>query len=131
MIDAKATIREVLIADSQMRDLVVNRKAFLKAGDMTGEQKMPALTFRDGPLVNLGERLWQKDVYVRVYDEPANGTINIDKIGRRMAELLHLQELKLQDGVPVKCKLMSTLGELEDPAFNKTFVQYQFRVLAL
>lgn len=131
MIDAKATIREVLMADSIMRDLLPNRKAFLKAGDMSGETKMPALTFRDGPLVNLGERLWQKDVYVRVYDDPKMGTINTDKIGKRMAELLHLHQLNLQDGVSVKCKLMSTLGELEDPAFHKTFVQYQFRVLAL
>lgn len=131
MIDAKATIREILIADSELRDLLPNRKSFLKSGDMTGETKTPVLTFRDGPLVGLGERLWQKDVYVRVYDEPKMGTINIDKIGRRMQELLHLKELQLQDGVPVQCKLNSTLGELEDPAFHKTFVQYQFRVLAL
>jgi len=131
MIDAKATIRDVLKADSIMRDLLPNGKSFLKAGDMNGETKMPALTFRDGPLVNLGDRLWQKEVYVRVYDEPKMGTINIDKLGRRMADLLNMQELALHDGVHVQCKLMSTLGEMEDPAYKKTFVQYQFRVLAL
>lgn len=131
MFDAKATIRDILKADSIMRDLLPNGKSFIKAGDMNGSHKMPVLTFRDGPLVNLEERLFQHEVYVRVYDDPKNGTININAIGKRMADLLNLQELPLQDGRFVKCKLNNTLGELEDPAYNKTFVEYQFRVLAL
>lgn len=127
--DAKATIREVLIADEIMRDLLPNRKSFLKSGDMTGDTKTPVLTFRDGPMVNMDERLFQHEVYVRIYDQPKNGTINISAIGLRMKELIHLKELPLQDGRFVKAKLNNTLGELEDPAFGLTFVEYQFRVL--
>lgn len=131
MIDGKATIREVLMADDILRDLLPNRKSFLKVGDLNGETKMPALTFRDGPTVNLDQRLFQHEIYVRIYDEPQNGTINISEIGRRLVQLIHLQELPLTDGRFIQCKLNNTLGELEDPTIRKTFVEYQFRILAI
>lgn len=131
MFDAKATIREIFLRDSKLRELLPNRKSLLKAGDMSGETKMPAVTFRDGPLVPVGDRVWQQEVYVRIYDEPKNGTINIGPIGMRMKDLIHLQKFELQDGVFVEARLNNTLGELEDPAFDKTFVEYQFRVIAL
>ncbi len=131
MIDGKATIRDVLMEDAIIRDLLPNRKSFIKVGDMTGETKVPVITFRDGPSVNLEERLFQHEVYIRIYDEPKNGTINISAIGRRIVELIHLQVLPLEDGQFIKCKLNNTLGELEDPAYNKTFVEYQFRILAI
>ena len=131
MIDGKATIREILMADSTIRNLFPNGKVFLKAGDLNGETKMPAMTFREGPTVNLEERLFQHEIYIRVYDEPQMGTINISAVGRRMVELLHLQNLPLHDGQFVKCKLNNTLGELEDPNIKKTFVEYQFRILAI
>lgn len=131
MIDGKATIREILMADTIIRDLFPNGKVFLKPGDLNGETKMPAMTFRDGPIVNLDERLFQHEVYIRVYDEPQMGTINISAVGRRMRDLLHLQTLPLQDGTFIKCKLNNTLGELEDPNIKKTFVEYQFRILSI
>lgn len=131
MIDGKATIREVLMADEVLRELLPNRKVFLKTGDLNGETKMPAITFRDGPSVNMDQRLFQHEIYVRIYDDSQNGTINISQIGRRIVELIHLADLPLRDGRFIQCKLNNTLGELEDPNIRKTFVEYQFRILAL
>ena len=119
------------MADATIRNIFPNGKVFLKAGDLNGETKMPAMTFREGPTVNMDERLFQHEVYIRVYDEPQMGTINISAVGRRMVELLHLQNIPLHDGQFVKCKLNNTLGELEDPNIKKTFVEYQFRILAI
>lgn len=131
MIDGKATIRDVLMADDLLRDMLPSRKSFLKVGDLNGETTLPALTFREGPIVSMDQRLYQHEIYVRIYDEPQNGTINISPIGKRMYDLLHLKDLPLIDGRFVKCKLNNTLGELEDPNIHKTFVEYQFRILAL
>lgn len=129
--DAKATIREVLLADEQLRELLPNRKSFLKVSDMSGDVKTPCITFRDGPTVNLDENLMEHNVYMRIYDHPENGTININDIAIRIKELIHLKELPLRDGRFVKCKFVSTLGELEDPAYGLTFVQYQYKVLGI
>lgn len=131
MNDAKAKIREILMADEAIRDVVPNNKVFYKMGDVKADGKFPALMFQDGPIVNLEMFSFRQDIYVRVYDEPANGTINIHKIGRRIKALLHLQEFTLEGDVLVESRLNNTLGELEDQALGKNFIEYQLRITTL
>lgn len=131
MIDAKAPILDILKNDDILKDMLPNNKSFKKMGDLDGETKLPVITFQLGPSVNLDENLFQNDLYLRVYDEPKMGTINISKIGKRIKDLLHKKEIPLNDGVFVKCKLNNTIGELEDQAFHKTFIEYQYRIFAI
>ena len=131
MNDAKATIKDILQSDQVIRDLLPNGKSFYIMGALRGDSKLPALTFQDGPTISVGDRLFRTEIYVRVYDEPANGTINIHKIGSRMVELLHLKTMDLGMGRFIECRLNNTLGELDDQALGKRFVEYQFRVATI
>lgn len=131
MNDAKATIRDILMGDDIIRDLLPNNKVFYKMGEVKPDGKFPALMFQDGPIVNLEHFSFRQDIYVRVYDEPQNGTIYINKIGNRMRKLLHLQQFTIEDDVMVECRLNNTLGELEDQTIGKNFVEYQFRITTI
>lgn len=131
MIDAKAAVLDILKGDTQLRDMLPNGKSFYRMGQIKGDTKLPAISFQTGPSVLLEENLYLNELYIRVYDEPEFGTMNIAPIGKRMHELLHKQQFPLDDGVFVKCKLNNTLGELEDQAIHKTFTEYQYRIYSI
>lgn len=131
MIDAKAAVLDILRQDSTLRDMLPNAKSFYRMGQINGETKLPAISFQTGPSVLIEENLYLNELYLRVYDEPEMGTMNISPIGQRIKALLHQQRFSLDDGVFVKCKLNNTLGELEDQAIHKTFVEYQYRIYSI
>lgn len=131
MTDAKAVVLDILRNDETLRNMLPNRNSFYRMGQLNGDSRLPAITFQDGPSVNLEENLFQSELYLRIYDDPLNGTINITPIGRRIMELLHQKQLNFEEGRFIKCKLNNTLGELEDQAIHKVFVEYQYRFLVI
>lgn len=131
MTDAKAVIKDVLLADQVLREMLPNRKSIYPMGKISGESKMPAIMMQDGPIVNLEENLLQNEIYIRVYDEPELGTININPIGQRIFDLIHQKRLPLENGQFIKCKFYNTTGELEDQSLHRRFVEYQYRILSI
>jgi len=131
MTDAKAVIKDFLIEDSVIRELLPNRKSIYPMGKLVGDSKMPAVMLQDGPIINIDENLMQNDIYIRIYDDPEMGTINIYEIGNRIFEILHNKRLPLEHGQFIKCKFNNTTGELEDQSLHKRFVEYQYRILSI
>jgi hypothetical protein len=131
MTDTKAAVLDILKADSTLKNMLPNNRSFYRMGKIPGDAKLPAIMMRDGPSVNLDERLFRNELYIRIYDEPEMGTIRITPIGIRIKELLHLQNFQLKQGEFIKCKLNNTLGELEDQAYHKTFVEHQYRISSI
>lgn len=128
MTDAKAQIAKILKDDDDLRDLLGNRQSIVPAGNLTGTTKFPAVTIQEGPVVRDGEHKTINEFYIRAYDEKGKGTINIDRIGWRIHELLDRAEIPLTRGRFIKCRYNDSLGEMDDPQLNKNFVQYRYRI---
>lgn len=131
MTDAKAAIKDILIEDQELRDMLPNRKSIYPMGLIKGDSKMPAIMLQDGPIINQDENLMQNEVYIRVYDEPQMGTININPIQKRIFDLLHRKEIPVEGGRFIKCKFYNTSGELEDPTLSRRFVESRYRILTI
>lgn len=131
MTDAKAAIKDIFIEDPVLRDLLPNRKSIFPMGLISTETKMPAIMLADGPIVNVEENLLQNEIYIRVYDEPALGTININVIQSRIFTLLHKVQIPIEGGRFIKCKFYVTTGELEDQSLGRRFVESRYRILTI
>lgn len=131
MTDAKAVVKDILIDDVEIRDMLPNRKSIYPMGHITGESKMPCIMLADGPIVNQDENLMQNEIYIRVYDDPALGTININPIQQRIFKLLHGVQLEIEGGRFIKSKFSNTSGELEDQSLSKRFVESRYRIFTI
>lgn len=131
MTDAKAVVKDILIDDAELRDMLPNRKSIYPMGLVQADGKFPCIMLADGPIVNQDENLMQNEIYIRVYDDPALGTININPIQQRIFKLLHGVQMEIEGGRFIKSKFNNTSGELEDPSLSKRFVESRYRIFTI
>lgn len=131
MTNAIASIKDVLKGDEILREMLPNGKSILKQGDAKGDTKVPYITLAEGAKVPTGEFSVLEEYHVRIYDEPAMGTININAILARVQALLHRAEFETDYGVMVRCRFDSSLPLYPDEPLGRNYIEAVYRVRSL
>ena len=144
MIHTTEAVYNILIADSELTDMLGENKPFYNADGSSSRVNsvipadianrkltMPILVIREGQELSIGTTLVSETLFVRCYNEVDRSYVSINNILDRVRTLLADAQLSISDKTSVKVEWEATLSGLIDESLNLKFKESRYRILVL